>query len=500
MPRPSVRPPRLCRAPALTSQGKCSSQGTGSSHGKGCTPTVLVPGSTSFPARLLLILVTAVVLKACAGGDGDMARTDEGAEAMGPSAASTPTPPPVTDGEVRVFAAPLLWDGTGAAPVSDAVVVTRGGRIEAVGPRGDVAIPAGVEEIALGGAFVMPGFVNAHGHAAGVRGAESGSQHYTQENLLRQLALYARYGVTTVASMGGDGPEAVRLRDGQDRSDLARARIYLAGRILTPGSPEEVPEQFERLAGMEVDWVKFRVDDFLGRGTAMDRETYSTLIREAESRGIPTAVHMVNREHAQGLVEEGAAILAHSVRDELVDDAFVAAVAERGVCLTPTLTRELSTFVYRERPTFFDDPFFLAEADPEVMAALEDPARQEAMRESESARWFEAQLPVAMENLRRIHEGGGLVAMGTDSGPVGRFQGYFEHVEMEMMVQSGMSEEAVLLSATGDAARCLGLEGTLGTLIPGAWADLVVLEADPRDDIRNTRRLRSVWVSSNRVR
>ena len=460
-------------------------------------PTFLRPAL--FPVLLTLTLALGS-LTAC--GDDEGASPEEAASAAPPSAASERAlaPPPVTDGEVRVFSAPLLWDGTGAAPISDALLVTRGGRIEAVGRRGDVAVPAGAEEITLGGAFVMPGFVNAHGHAAGVRGAESGAEHYTQENLLRQLALYARYGITTVASMGGDGPEAVALRDGQGRSDLSRARIYLAGPILTPRSPDEVPEQFQRLEGMEVDWVKFRVDDSLGRATAMDRETYRALIQEARGRGLPTAVHMVDLEHARGLVEEGAAILAHSVRDELVDEAFVTEVAERGVCLTPTLTRELSVFVYRERPDFFDDPFFLAEADPEVMEVLMDPDRQAAVRGSEAARWFEAQLPVAMENLRRIHEGGGQVALGTDSGPVGRFQGYFEHLEMEMMVQSGLSPEAVLRSATGEAARCLGLEGTVGTLVPGAWGDLVVLEADPRDDIRNTRALRSVWISSNRVR
>ncbi|TVR64767.1 MAG: hypothetical protein EA422_05845 [Gemmatimonadales bacterium] len=455
-----------------------------------------------FPSALVAVAL-ALALGGATGCGSDQETSPDESAASGAAAAASQgpaTPPPVTDGEVRVFSAPLLWDGTGAEPIPDAVLVTRGGRVESVGPRGRVTVPAGAQEIALGGAFVMPGFINAHGHAAGVRGAESGAEHYTQENLLRQLALYARYGVTTVASMGGDGPEAVALRDGQDRSDLSRARIYLAGPILTPRSPDEVDEQFQRLEGMEVDWVKFRVDDSLGRTTAMDRDTYRALIREAEARGIPTAVHMVDLEHSRGLVEEGAAILAHSIRDELVDDDLVQAVVERGVCLTPTLTRELSVFVYGERPDFFDDPFFLAEADPEVMEVLMDPARQAAVRESEAARWFEAQLPVAMENLRRIHEGGGLVALGTDSGPVGRFQGYFEHLEMEMMVQSGLSPEAVLRSATGEAARCLGLEGTVGTLVPGAWGDLVVLDADPRDDIRNTRTLRSVWISSNRVR
>jgi imidazolonepropionase-like amidohydrolase len=89
--------------------------------------------------------------------------------------------------------------------------------------------------------------------------------------------------------------------------------------------------------------------------------------------------------------------------------------------------------------------------------------------------------------------------MGTDTGPTGRFQGYFELMELEMMVKAGMSADAVIRSATGGAARCMGLQDELGTLEPGKWADFVVLDGNPLADIANVRRISSVWVAGNRV-
>jgi imidazolonepropionase-like amidohydrolase len=109
-------------------------------------------------------------------------------------------------------------------------------------------------------------------------------------------------------------------------------------------------------------------------------------------------------------------------------------------------------------------------------------------------------LPLAMENQRVLHEAGIGIALGTDSGPTGRFQGYFEHLEMEMMVEGGLSPTDVLIASTGAAARCIGLEGVVGTVSEGAWADFVVLDADPLADIRNTRTIQSVWIAGNQVR
>src|SRR3989304_378582 len=141
------------------------------------------------------------------------------------SAGCAPPPPPEPDGS-KAFVGVRLFDGTGASPVESAVIVVRDGRIEAVGPADAVEISPGAERIDLAGKFVVPGIVNAHAHVSDVQGLEGG--HYDEANLLRQLRLYARYGVTTVNSLGGDGPEAIRLRDAEDAA-LDRPRILVAG-------------------------------------------------------------------------------------------------------------------------------------------------------------------------------------------------------------------------------------------------------------------------------
>ena len=184
------------------------------------------------------------------------------------------------------------------------------------------------------------------------------------------------------------------------------------------------------------------------------------------------------------------------MRDQPVDQELIDLLIENDVCYCPTLTREISTFVYEERPAFFDDPFFLAEADPAVMEALQEPDRQQRSRRT-GAPYKEA-LQVALANLKAISDGGATVAMGTDSGPPARFQGYFEHLELELMAEAGLTPMQILVASTGDAARCIGLED-VGTLEAGKLADFVVTTANPLDDITNTRTIESVWISGNEV-
>ena len=107
-------------------------------------------------------------------------------------------------------------------------------------------------------------------------------------------------------------------------------------------------------------------------------------------------------------------------------------------------------------------------------------------------------LEIATRNLKRLSDAGVGIAFGTDTGPPGRFQGYFEHLELELMVKAGLTPMQALTAATGGAARCLKLD-RLGTLEPGAWADLLVLARNPLEDIRNTRSLESVWIKGERL-
>ena len=121
------------------------------------------------------------------------------------------------------------------------------------------------------------------------------------------------------------------------------------------------------------------------------------------------------------------------------------------------------------------------------------------MRNDKSGMWYRDHLPVAMRNLKKVEDAGVPVVMGTDTGPPYRFQGYFEHLELEQMTKAGLTPMQALVSATSTAARCLHAQDQLGTLEPGKWADFLVLRANPLDDIRNTRKLESVWIAGNSV-
>jgi len=421
--------------------------------------------------------------------------------AAGASAAgSEPATPPPAAGAVKAFVNARLWDGTGAARIDEATVLVRSGRIVAVGPAKSVALPAGVTPVDLRDAFVTPGFVNAHGHVGETKGLAAGPELYSRENVLDQLRLYARYGVTTVLSLGGDQAEGFKVRDAQSRPDLDRARLYAVGRVVDAKTPTEAREQVAAVAAFAPDFVKIRVDDNLGTTTKMTAETYRAVIDEAHRRKLRVvAVHLFYEADAEAVLAAGADFIAHSVRDRDVSPALIRTLRERGVCVSPTLVREVQSFIYASEPEFFSDPFFLREADPNVLSALRAPTRQESVRKSPAAAGYARGLEVASRNLKILADAGVPIAFGTDSGPPARFQGYFEHLELRLMVKAGLSPEQTLLSATSVAAKCIGLEGQVGSLVPGAWADFAVFEKNPLDDVRNTGSLKDVYVGGNRV-
>lgn len=387
-------------------------------------------------------------------------------------------------GITRAFTGMTLLDGTDAAPVPNATLLVRDGKVVAAGPAARVSIPAGVERVSLAGKVVMPGLINAHGHASSV------------EN----LATYAAYGVTTVYSLGDETPAVFAARAAQRTAPPRHARVYVAGPVLNPTDAADAAVQVARVAAQGVDIVKIRVDDNLGTARKMSPEVYRAVIAAAHARGLRVAAHLYYLDDAKALLAAGADYLAHSVRDLPVDDAFVRALVASRVCYSPTLMREVSTYVYETTPPFFADSLFLAHANREWMATVQQPARMEATRTSASAQRYKAQLPVAMRNLATLHRAGVPIAMGTDTGPLGRFQGYFELMELEMMVDAGLTPAQALHSATLGAARCLQLDRELGSLEAGKWADFVVLDASPLERIANVRRQAGVYVGGERVR
>jgi len=187
------------------------------------------------------------------------------------------------------------------------------------------------------------------------------------------------------------------------------------------------------------------------------------------------------------------------VRDYDIDDETIALLKKNNAFYCPTLMREVATFVYPGKPEFLSDAFLLQRADPRLVARVQDAAFVDRIRNDRGAQWYQEHLPVAMRNLKKVSDAGVPIVMGTDTGPPGRFQGYFEHLELEHMVQAGLTPMQALVAATGTAARHTGASDRIGTLQPGKWADLLVLDANPLDDIRNTRKIDSVWIAGNRI-
>lgn len=383
----------------------------------------------------------------------------------------------------RAFTGFTLIDGTGRPPVSNATLLVENGRITAVGAAQSVRIPDGALRVSLAGQTVIPGLINAHGHASSVA----------------NLATYAAYGVTTVFSLGDETPEVFAARDAQRSRAPNVARVYLAGPVLNPATPDEARALVAKVAEQQVDIVKIRVDDNLGTAKKMPPEVWQAVIDAAHARKMRVAVHLYYLADAKALLAGGADYIAHSVRDQPVDAAFVQALKARGVCYSPTLMREVSTYVYTATPAFFSDSLFLAHANREWMATVTQPARMEATRTSATAQRYQAQLPVAVRNLKTLFDAGVPIAMGTDTGPLGRFQGYFELMELEMMVDAGLTPMQALVSATSTAARCMQVDRDLGTLERGKAADFVVLAASPLARISNVRTQRGVYIGGVRI-
>jgi imidazolonepropionase-like amidohydrolase len=403
----------------------------------------------------------------------------------------------IATADTKAFVGARIFDGTGKAVIEKGTLVVQDGKIAAVGASNKVKVPKGAQSIDVSGKTITPGLINTHGHVSDVEGKKTGS---TEEKVASQLGVFARYGITTVFSLGGEEEPAFKLRDAQETPSLNRARIFVAGTVIVAKTPEEGRQMVDKVADTKPNYIKIRVDDNLGTSKKITPDVYRAVIEEAHKRGLRLFVHYFYLDDAKDLVRSGADLLAHSVRDKPVDDEFIALLKQRNIPYCPTLTRELSTFIYEDTPAFFRDPFFLREANPQVVAMLQEPQNQEAMRKSKSAQAYKAALPTAEKNLKKLSDAGVPIIMGTDSGATAsRFEGYFEHVEMKMMAESGMSPKEVLMSATGGAARAMKV-ADIGTLEKGKWADIVVYDKNPLDDINNTKTIVAVYVAGNEMK
>jgi imidazolonepropionase-like amidohydrolase len=405
---------------------------------------------------------------------------------------------PSVGGPTRTFYNARIIDGDGKVVAANGSFTVRDGRITGVANARIEVRPNTPNVVDLAGRTVMPGMVNAHGHVGETSGLQTGAKFYTDANLLRQLRQYASYGVTTVMSLGGDAEAGFKLRDAQATPALDRARLFVAGPVISATTAEVARKDVDRVAAMKPDIIKIRVDDNLGTATKMPLEAATAVIDQAHKHGLRVAAHVFYLDDTKALLKAGVDLIAHSVRDQPVDDELIGLMKSRGVCVCPTLMREVSTFVYESEPEFFKDPFFLRAADPEVLELLRDPSRQAQMRANKSAQRYKVALDVALANTKKLFDAGILIASGTDTGPPARFQGYFEHMELDLLAKAGLPPAAIIAAATGNAARCSRLTD-VGFLRPGQWGDFVVLNGNPLESIAQTKTIDSVYIAGNRI-
>lgn len=425
-------------------------------------------------------------------------------------------PPP----DVTVFTGATLIDGTGRLPVENATLTIEGERIKSVGESADPqTLPAGARVIDLLGKTVIPGLISAHSHLGLIRGASTAAaENYTRENVARQLAQYEAYGVTAVMSLGVNRDVLYDWRAEQRAGKLAGADIFTADRglgvaggappfplpgdqVYRPTTAEEARAAVREMAGRQPDLIKLWLDDAFGTLPKMSPEIFRAAIAEAHAavdeahaRHLRVAAHVFYLADARALVDAGVDILAHSVRDQPVDDAFVASLKVRQTVYIPTLALDESQFVYAEHPVWMDSPFFRNAVDPSLLATWLGLGYAEKIRGTATTPKNRAAFAMALRNVKTLHDADVSLAMGTDSGAMPtRVAGFAEHRELQLLVEAGLSPMDALVAATAHSASVIGQESERGTLTPGKRADFLILDANPLDDIRNTTRLNAVW-------
>jgi len=415
--------------------------------------------------------------------------------------------------QVKVLKNFTLIDGTGHAPLAHAAMILENGRIAWVGPEAKLKPPPSAPVTDLQGKYIMPGIINLHVHLGATVGLDQNEKFFTPENVEKDLKTYASYGVTTVLSMGTDKDSIFKIRDEQRAGRPTEARIYTAGQgfVFKGGygglegvnqgvaTVAEVEPAVAAQAAKHVDFIKLWMDDHLGTKKKMPYDIAQAIIESAHRHHLRVIAHIFYLQDAKQLVDYGVDGLAHSVRDKPIDPAFIADMKRHGTWQeAATLSREASMFVYGQAPPFANDPFFTRSISADVVAKLKSPAYQQKMRSDPDFAMYAGFLRTAERNLKTLADAGVPYAFGTDSGPPGRFPGYFAHWEMELMVQAGLTPMQVITAATGSAARFLHAED-LGTLEKNKWADLIVLDKDPLDDIKNTRTISAVYIAGKRV-
>lgn len=406
-----------------------------------------------------------------------------------------------------------LIDGTGHAPLPHAAMIVDQGRVQWVGAVAALHVPAGAQVIDEAGKYVMPGLIDLHVHLGNTVDMVQEAKNFTRQSIEHELEIYASYGVTTVQSLGTDADLIFQVRAHPSAGAPPMARFYTVGQGVVfkggygglAGVNQPVATAAEAVAVVDAqaakgaDLIKLWLDDELGTLPKMPAEISQAVIDAAHRHHLRAVAHVFYLEDARRLVAQGIDGLAHSVRDQPIDQALIEAMkAHHTWQLAATLSREASMTVYGSRAPYLDDPFFTRAVSARSLQILADPQRQQHTAQGPSFARYPQFLTTAQRNTKRLLDAGIALGFGTDSGPPGRFPGYFAHWELKLLVDAGLTPAQAIRSATGDAARFLQAED-LGTLQAGKQADLIVLTADPSAHIENTRTIAAVYAAGRLV-
>lgn len=427
-----------------------------------------------------------------------------------------------------------LLDGTGAPPLSDAVVVIQGDRIAAVGRRGDVAIPRGARVEDVTGRYLLPGFIDHHAHALVPTCLPTPSGSAFDWTLSTEMmGALLRFGITTVRSPATPTVLGVALRDSIAAGRVRGPRLFVSGEFLNGAAltPDAVRDSVRAQAALGVDYVKLYagltpeavragIEEAHAHGLRAIGHLQRTSWTEAARMGIDYLTHATSwseeflapeaRQQYREVQEEQGWMRARLDWLELLDpegpqaDSIIALLAARRIPVDPTLVAYDTKFSYDAAggrpyaPRYRENPN--RDAVPGLRALWEAcGGSTDDWTAGDFAR-AEAAWPNLLALVRRYHEGGVLLTTGTDLTNPWVIPGESLHQELELLVQAGIPAADVLRMATRNGAEALGLLDMTGTVEAGKWADLVLLRSDPLADISSTRDIEWVMQAGARYR